>query len=86
MKKDFHPTYYTNATISCACGNILHVGSTKEKLDVEICANCHPFYTGKEKLIDTAGRVDKFKKRVAKATESKKPASKAKSGGKKARK
>lgn len=84
MKKDFHPQYFLDATISCACGNVIHTGSTKQKQDVEICANCHPFYTGKEKLIDTAGRVDKFKKRLAKAT----PTAKAKkpTAGKKTRK
>ena len=65
MKKDIHPTYY-QATVSCACGNTLKVGSTKEKIDVEICSSCHPFYTGTSKMIDTAGRVEKFKKRLAK--------------------
>lgn len=67
MKSDTHPTYHSGATITCACGTQYHLGSTKEKMEVEICAHCHPFYTGKEKLIDTAGRVDKFKKRLAKA-------------------
>lgn len=67
MKQGIHPTYFPDAVISCACGNTFKVGSTKEKLEVEICAHCHPYYTGKEKLIDAAGRVDKFKKRLAKA-------------------
>jgi large subunit ribosomal protein L31 len=67
MKKDIHPTYYTNATIRCACGKTYITGSTKEKIDVEICANCHPFFTGQEKLIDTAGRVEKFKAKRARA-------------------
>ncbi|MBI4121687.1 MAG: 50S ribosomal protein L31 [Candidatus Ryanbacteria bacterium] len=67
MKKEIHPSYFPKATIVCACGNKIHVGSTKEKLEIEICANCHPFYTGKEKLIDTAGRVQKFAARAAKA-------------------
>jgi len=67
MKKDIHPTYYKNATIKCACGNSFKVGSTKKEVEVEICASCHPFFSGKEKLIDTAGRVDKFKQRMAKA-------------------
>lgn len=70
MKTDIHPTYHTHAIISCACGNVMHIGSTKEKTEVEICSQCHPFYTGKEKLIDTAGRVDKFRKRLQKAASS----------------
>lgn len=64
MKKDIHPTYYADAKVLCACGNTFQVGSTKQELHVEICSNCHPFYTGKQKLVDTAGRVDKFKKRL----------------------
>mgnify|MGYP001953134871 CR=1 FL=1 len=67
MKKDIHPTYYAKAEIKCACGNTIHTGSTKEKMEVEICSACHPFYTGKEKIIDTAGRVEKFKSRQARA-------------------
>lgn len=66
MKKDIHPQY-KEATISCACGNIIKVGSTEEKIDVEVCSACHPFYTGEEKVLDTAGRVEKFKARQAKA-------------------
>lgn len=62
MKKKIHPPYYPDAKISCACGNIMTVGSTVEKIHVEICSHCHPFYTGKEKLMDVAGRVDRFKK------------------------
>lgn len=62
MKKDTHPTYHTDAKIICACGNVIEVGSTQKEIKVEICSACHPFYTGKEKLIDTAGRVDRFKK------------------------
>lgn len=65
MKKDIHPTYY-KATVACACGNTFTVGSTKEKLEVEICSNCHPFYTGTAKVVDAAGRVEKFKQRLAK--------------------
>lgn len=67
MKTDIHPTYFPDATISCACGNVIHTGATKKEMSIEICGACHPFYTGKEKLIDTAGRVEKFKARVAKA-------------------
>ncbi|MEK7576820.1 MAG: 50S ribosomal protein L31 [Patescibacteria group bacterium] len=72
MKAEIHPTYYADTLIACACGNKMHIGSTKKSIEIEICAHCHPFYTGKEKLIDSAGRVDKFRKRVAKAA----PASK----------
>lgn len=62
MKKDIHPTYYADAKIICACGHTMMVGSTIKEIHVEICSHCHPFYTGKEKLVDTAGRVDRFKK------------------------
>lgn len=65
MKSDIHPTYYENATVTCACGASYTVGSTAEKIDVEICSACHPFYTGLEKVIDSTGRVDRFKKRTA---------------------
>ncbi len=65
MKTDIHPTYFPKAKVTCACGNSFTVGSTRESIQVEICSNCHPFFTGKENLIDTAGRVDKFKKRMA---------------------
>lgn len=73
MKKDIHPTYFPNAQVVCACGNTLIVGATKEKIEVEVCSKCHPFYTGEEKLMDTAGRVEKFKTRRAKATAAPKP-------------
>ena len=53
MKKDIHPKYYPRARVQCACGNAFTVGSTKEFIEVEICSKCHPFYTGKEKIIDT---------------------------------
>ena len=66
MKKDIHPKYYEKARIVCACGNSFTIGSTKELIEVEICSKCHPFYTGKEKLVDALGRVDKFRKRLAK--------------------
>jgi len=62
MKKDIHPKYYEDITVTCACGNVFKSGSTKPELHVEICSACHPFYTGKEKLIDTAGRVERFRK------------------------
>ncbi len=65
MKKDTHPTYYEKAKITCACGNVITTGSTVESISVELCSNCHPLYTGKQKLVDTARRVDKFKKRIS---------------------
>lgn len=71
MKTETHPTYHKEAKINCACGNTIAVGSTKPSVEVEICGSCHPFYTGKEKLIDTAGRVEKFKAKIAKAKETK---------------
>ena len=67
MKADIHPTYFEIVTATCACGATFTVGSTSEKIDVEICSSCHPFYTGLEKVLDTTGRVDKFKKRAAAA-------------------
>lgn len=69
MQKNIHPTYYPNATIKCACGNVITTGATKEKLFIELCSACHPFYTGTQKLIDTAKRVDKFEERRKKARE-----------------
>jgi len=67
MKQDIHPKYFDKATVTCACGNTFTVGSTKEKIEVEICSACHPFFTGNEKVMDTAGMVEKFKGRAAKA-------------------
>lgn len=66
MKQDIHPKYYDNARAVCACGNVFEIGSTKEHIETEICSKCHPFYTGKEKIIDKIGRVEKFRKRLAK--------------------
>ena len=68
MKKETHPTYFPEAKVTCACGSAFAVGSTREKLEVEICSACHPFYTGNEKILDAAGRVEKFKARRAKAS------------------
>ena len=67
MKKDLHPQYFPEAKVTCSsCGNTFTTGSTQPELKVEVCSNCHPFYTGKEVLMDTLGRVEKFeKKRVA---------------------
>lgn len=70
MKKDIHPAYYPKAKAICACGNVFETGSTMPEIRVEICSACHPFYTGKEKLIDTAGRVERFKKMQSKKKES----------------
>jgi len=67
MKTDIHPQYFPKAKVRCACGATFEVGSTKPELNVEICSHCHPFFTGKEKLIDTAGRVERFKARLEKA-------------------
>lgn len=60
MKKDLHPTYYPEAKVICACGNTFTTGSTVAEIKTEICSACHPFYTGKQKLLDTARRVEKF--------------------------
>ncbi len=62
MKDGIHPKYY-KATARCACGNEFEVGSTIEEIKVEICAKCHPFFTGKQKLVDTAGRIEKFRRK-----------------------
>lgn len=71
MKAEIHPQYFEKAKAVCACGNSFSVGSTKEKIEVEICSACHPFYTGNEKVIDSAGRVEKFKTKQAKASKPK---------------
>lgn len=62
--KNIHPKWYPKAKIICACGNVIEVGSTVPEMHVEVCSACHPTYTGKHKLVDTAGRVDKFKARL----------------------
>lgn len=72
MKKDIHPKYFKNAKVTCACGASFEVGSTKEEIHMEICSACHPFYTGTQKLVDTAGRVDRFKARLEKTAKLKK--------------
>jgi len=69
MKKAIHPEYFPQAKITCACGQTFTIGSTVKEINVELCSHCHPFYTGKQKLVDTAGRVDKFKAKVAKQAE-----------------
>jgi large subunit ribosomal protein L31 len=64
MKKDIHPQYNINTKATCACGATFDVGSTMPAISMEICSNCHPFFTGNEKIMDTAGRVERFKKRA----------------------
>ncbi len=64
MKAKIHPKYYPAARVICACGNTFTVGSTTEELKVDICAACHPFYTGEQRIVDTAGQVDRFMKRL----------------------
>jgi len=64
MKKDIHPPFYV-ARVRCACGHEFETGSTKESIRVEICSKCHPFFTGKQKLVDTAGRVERFRRKYA---------------------
>jgi large subunit ribosomal protein L31 len=73
MKKETHPKYNAKATAKCACGNTLTVGSTRESLSIDICSKCHPFYTGSQQLIDTRGRVERFKARQSKVAPKKEP-------------
>ena len=63
MKEKIHPKFYEDAQVVCSCGNTFTIGSTKKQLRVELCAKCHPFFTGERKMIDTAGRVERFKQR-----------------------
>lgn len=65
MKKNIHPPYY-DTTITCTCGNVVHTRATRKDIRVEICSKCHPFFTGKSRLVDTAGRVEKFEKKYRK--------------------
>ena len=65
MKSDIHPDYKV-ATLTCACGEVIHTRSTKGNMRIEICSKCHPFFTGRQKLIDTAGRVERFRKKFGK--------------------
>jgi large subunit ribosomal protein L31 len=71
MKAQIHPKWYPEAKVSCACGNTFTVGATVPEITVEVCSNCHPFYTGQLKFVDTAGRVEKFKVRQAAQTSKK---------------
>jgi large subunit ribosomal protein L31 len=63
MKEKIHPKYFTDATVTCSCGNSFTTGSTRQTLRVELCNKCHPFFTGEQKIIDTAGRVERFNKK-----------------------
>ncbi len=63
MKDKIHPRYYTDAEVTCSCGNIFTTGSTRKTLRVELCSKCHPFFTGERRMIDTAGQVERFKQR-----------------------
>lgn len=67
MKKETHPNYFPKAEMHCSCGTLFTLGSTEETLHIEICSQCHPFYTGKKKTVDTLGRVDRFKKMTERA-------------------
>lgn len=71
MKKEIHPTFNTKAAIICSCGNTFETGSTMDEIKVEVCSSCHPFYTGKQKFVDTARRVEKFQEREQKVKEAK---------------
>ncbi len=80
MKSSIHPTYYSDSQVTCACGNKFTTGSTLKKIDVEVCSQCHPFFTGQQKFVDIKGRIDKFKEKEAKgvAYKAKKEAQKTK--------
>ena len=73
MKKGIHPEY-SQTTIRCACGNVVEVGAAAKDISVEICSKCHPFFTGKQKLVDTAGRIERFRRKYAKFEEQNKGA------------
>jgi len=70
MKEKIHPTYYTDARATCSCGNIFTIGSTKKEIRVELCSKCHPYFTGEQRVVDTAGRVERFRRRYDKASKS----------------
>lgn len=67
MKKDIHPNYYPNAKATCSCGNTFEIGATVPEFRLELCPNCHPLYTGKMKMVDTAGRLDRFREKLEKS-------------------
>jgi large subunit ribosomal protein L31 len=66
MKEKIHPQYFPNAKVVCSCGNTFTVGSTKKEISVELCSKCHPYYTGEQRVVDTAGRVERFRRRYEK--------------------
>jgi large subunit ribosomal protein L31 len=69
MKEKIHPQYYPQTKVVCSCGNTFTIGSTKKEIHVELCSKCHPFYTGAQRMVDTAGRVERFRRRYEKKTE-----------------
>ncbi len=71
MKEKIHPTWFPNANVHCACGHTFTTGSTLKDISVEVCSACHPLFTGQQKFLDTAGRVDKFNQRMAAAEQKK---------------
>ena len=69
MKEGIHPTYYPEATVVCACGNTWTTGATQETIRTDVCSACHPFYTGEQRIVDTAGQVERFMRRLEKKVE-----------------
>lgn len=69
MKADIHPTYYPEATVTCACGNSWTTGATQEAIRTDVCSACHPFFTGEQRIVDTAGQVERFMRRLEKKVE-----------------
>ena len=69
MKEGIHPTYYSEATVTCACGNSWITGATQEEIRTDVCSACHPFYTGEQRIVDTAGQVERFMRRLEKRVE-----------------
>lgn len=78
MKKKIHPEYSDKAKIICSCGAVMETGAAKKEMQIEICSQCHPFYTGKKKMVDATGRVDRFKKLAEKSAAKKEAVKKAK--------
>lgn len=78
MKQGIHPKYYDDCQVSCVCGNKFTTGSTLQKIEVEVCNKCHPFFTGQQKFVDIKGRIDKFNERLQKSQSYKKKTKKAK--------
>ncbi|MBN1264504.1 MAG: 50S ribosomal protein L31 [Anaerolineales bacterium] len=76
MKNEIHPTYYEEATVTCACGNSWTTGSTQESISTDVCSKCHPFFTGEQRIVDTEGQVDRFYRKLAAREEHKVEASK----------